>query len=180
MYFEDLELCRYQSGPLDSDGWHVPLRAIGWLEGGHPYNHGPTPSGFVEQLGALLDIAERVFQQYHFRGLHDCTLCESGHSSAHLARSHINLLIPGTRTVFACPAAITHYVTVHAYLPPSEFVDAAQECPLYGSPRYLESLREANDGYPLPLVKWDEYLIESRKTTDEIIRRRQAGLDTKE
>jgi hypothetical protein len=180
MYFEDLELCRYHRGPLDSDNWHVPLRAIGWLEGGHPYNTGATPTGLVEQLGALVDNAEEAFRQYHFRGLHDCTICESGHPSAHLVRSHINLLIPGKRMVFACPAAITHYLTGHSYLPPSEFVDAVQECPPYGSPRYLESLREANDGLPLPLVTWDEYLIERRKTTDELIRRRQAGLDAKE
>jgi hypothetical protein len=180
MYFEDLELCRYHPGPLDSDSWHAPLRAIGWLEGGHPYSTGATPIGLLEQLGALVNNAERVFQQYHFRGLHDCTLCEAGHLSAHLARSHINLLIPGTRTVFACPAAITHYLTVHAYLPPPQFVDAVKECPSYGSTRYLESLSEANDGYPLPLVTWDEYLVEQRKVTDEIIRRRQARLDTKE
>jgi hypothetical protein len=163
MYFEDLELCRYHPGPLDSDSWHVPLRAIGWLEDGHPFNHGPTPTGLAELLGALVDNAERVFQQHHFRGLHDCTICESGLPSAHLARSHINLLIPGKRMVFACPAAITHYLSVHSYLPPSEFVDAVQECPPYGSPRYLELLREANDGCPLPLVTWDEYLIERRR-----------------
>jgi hypothetical protein len=114
MYFEDLELCRYPPGPLDCDSRRVPLRAIGWLEEGHPFNRGPTPTGLVEQLGALIDSAERVFQQYHFRGLHDCTICESGHPSARLTRSHINLLIPGKRTVFACPAGIIHYLTIHS------------------------------------------------------------------
>jgi hypothetical protein len=173
MHFEDLELLRYGNGPLNSESWHVPLRAIGWLEGSHPYTRGPTPIGLVEQLGALVDSAEHVFRQYHFRGLHDCAICESGHPGAQLARSHINLLIPGKRTVFACPAGIVHYLAVHSYLPPPEFIEAIQECPQYGSPRYLELLREANDGYPVPLVTWDEYLIESRKRTDELIRRRQ-------
>ena len=180
MYFQDLGLYRYHSRPLDSDSWHVPLRAIGWLEGGHLYNRGPTPVGLVEELGALVDNAERVFQQYHFRGLHDCTLCTPGYLGASLARSHINLLIPGKRTVFACPAGIIHYLTVHSYLPPIEFTDAVQGCPQYGSPQHLELLCEANDGHPLPLVTWDEYLLESRKRIDELIRRRQAGLDTKE
>ena len=178
MYFEDLELCRYHSGPLDSDSWRVPLRAIGWLESDHPYNRGATPEGLVEQFGALLDQAEGVFRQYNFRGLHDCTLCKPGHPDARLARSHINLLIPSDGMVFACPAGIVHYITVHSYLPPSQFVAAVQECPPYGSPRYLEFLREANDGYPIPLVTWDEYLNEQRKVTDEIISRRQASVDT--
>ena len=71
MHYEDLELCRYHSGPLDSDSWHVPLRSIGWLESGHPYNRGPTPIALVEQINALVDNAERVFQQYHFRGFHE-------------------------------------------------------------------------------------------------------------
>src|SRR5882757_1888576 len=101
MYYEDLELCRYHSGPLDSDSWHVSLRAIGWLESGHPYNRAPIPIGLVEQLGALLDSAEGAFQQYHFRGLHDCTFCKPGHPDARVARSHINLLIPSKGMVFA-------------------------------------------------------------------------------
>jgi hypothetical protein len=37
-------------------------------------------------------------------------------------------------------------------------------------------LREANDAYPAPLITWDEKLIEERKLTDELIRRRQARL----
>ena len=163
MHYEDLELCRYHSGPLDSDSWHVPLRSIGWLESGHPYNRGPTPIALVEQINALVDNAERVFQQYHFRGFYDCTICESGVPAARLARSHINLLIPSKRTVFACPAAIVHYLSVHSYLPPSDFVIAVQDCPPYGSPQYFELLREANDGFPVPMVTWDEYLIEQRR-----------------
>ena len=143
MHFQDLELCRYGNGPLNSDSWYVPLRAIGWLEDGHPYARGPTPVGLVEQLGALVDSAERVFQQHHFRGLHDCTLCEPDNRRASLARSHINLWIPGKRTVFAFPAGIIHYLTVHSYLPPSEFIDAVHECPQYGSAQYLELLRQA-------------------------------------
>jgi hypothetical protein len=40
MYFEDLSLCRYHSGPLDADSWRVPLRAVGWLEAGHAFIRG--------------------------------------------------------------------------------------------------------------------------------------------
>jgi hypothetical protein len=75
MYYEDLTLCRYHTGPLDADSWRVPLRAIGWLESGHGFNRGATPTGLTEYLGTLIDSAEGVFRQYNFRGLHDCTLC---------------------------------------------------------------------------------------------------------
>lgn len=170
----DLELCRYHRGPLDADSWRVPLRAVGWLESGHAYNRGPTPIDLVERIGALVDKAERVFQQYHFRGLHDCTLCKPGDRDAHLLRSHINLLIPSEHVVFACPAGIVHYLSVHSYLPPHDFVDAVQECPPYGSPQYFEALREANDGHVVPLVTWDEYLLEQRRLAEELNRRRQA------
>jgi hypothetical protein len=146
MYFEVLELCRYHLGPMHADNWRVPLRAIGWLEGGHPFNRGQSPTSLVEQLRTLLDAAEGVFQQYHFRGLHDCALCKTGDSERRLARSHINLLIPSTRAVFASPAGIIHYIVVHSYLPPPAFVDAVARCPPYGSPKYIDSLREANDG----------------------------------
>jgi hypothetical protein len=37
-------------------------------------------------------------------------------------------------------------------------------------------LREAKKEYPAPLITWDEKLIEERKLTDELIRRRQARL----
>jgi hypothetical protein len=178
MYYEDLELCRYHRGPLHADSWHVPLRAIGWLESGHPYNRGPLPTSFAERVNAHIDRAEKVFQHYHFRGLHDCTLCEPGHENARLARSHVNLLIPTKRMVFACPAAIIHYLTVHSYVPPTEFVSAVQECPQYGSPQYFEALRESNGGHPVPLATWDEMLIEQRKETAELIRQRKARLDT--
>jgi hypothetical protein len=130
----------------------------------------------VAQVEALIDSAERIFQQYHFRGLHDCTLCNPG-PDARLARSHINLLIPSERMVFACPAAISHYLSIHSYLPPSEFVYAVQKCPPYGSPQYFESLQEANDGHTVPLITWDNYLAEGRKQHEEVIGLRQARLD---
>jgi hypothetical protein len=129
VHYEDLALCRYHVGPLHADSWQVPLSAIGWLEIGHAYIEGSTPMSLVEKLDVLIDGAGRAFQQYHFRGLHDCTLCEPGDVNARLPRSHINLLIPGKREVFASPASITHYLTMHSYLPPSQFVEAVLGMP---------------------------------------------------
>ena len=124
----------------------------------------------------MIASAEKVLSQYHFRGLHDCTLCSSG-PDARLRRSHINLLIPSKRAVFACPAAIVHYLTAHSYLPPVAFIEAVFDCPPYGSPQYFGSLREANGGHPVPLMPRDEYLIEERRKTNELIQRRKALSD---
>ncbi|HEY2782930.1 MAG TPA: hypothetical protein VGI90_19265 [Steroidobacteraceae bacterium] len=175
MYFEDLSLCQYHRGPLDADSWRVPLRAVGWLETGHAFHHGATPPGLVAKLGVLIEGASSVFAQYHFRGLHDCTLCSPG-PQARLQRSHINLLVPSRLEVFACPAAIVHYLEVHSYLPPASFVDATLQCPQYGSSEYFAALQEANQGYAVPLVTWEKYLSESRKQTEEIIRQRELRL----
>ena len=179
MFYEDLELCRYHNGPFNSDNWHVPLRAIGWLERGHPYSRGSSPGHVIEQLKKLIESSVQSFQQYHFRGLHDCTLCEKGSAEARLTGSHLNLFIPWRRAVLVCPAGIVHYLMVHSYAPPAEFVQAVQECPPYGSPQYLEALREANDRHSVPLVTWEEALREQRKEMENIAQRRQSRLDSK-
>jgi hypothetical protein len=70
MYYEDLELCHYRSGPLDSDNRHVPLRAIGCLESGHPYNRGPIPIGVVCSTEfEMLDVMFWPFRDQTTEGL---------------------------------------------------------------------------------------------------------------
>jgi hypothetical protein len=176
MYYEDQSLCRYHSGCLHADSWHVPLRAIGWLESGHSYNQGPTPTNLAEKLDVLIETANGAFRHYHFRGLHDCTLCEPGHAHARLARSHVNILIPHKQAVFASPAGILHYILAHSHLPPSEFLAAVDECPQYGSPEYFEALRVANDGHPVPLMSWEDMMSAQRKETEKLVRYRQGLL----
>jgi hypothetical protein len=80
--------------------------------------------------------------------------------------------------VFACPAAITHYVAIHSYVPPSEFVYAAKKCPPYGSSQYFELLQAADDGHPVPMITWDTYLAEGRKQQNEHLGLRKARLET--
>jgi hypothetical protein len=62
-------------------------------------------------------------------------------------------------------------------LPPEAFVEAVLQCPGYGSPEYFDSLREANEGHAVPLITWNEHLIESRKQTEELIGRKKPLLD---
>jgi hypothetical protein len=155
MYFEDLTLCRYHTGALDANNWPVPLLAVGWLEQSHQYTQGVAPSSLTPRLQAFIAAAADASLPYlNFRGLHSCTLCSPGVPAALLESSYINLLIPGRRVVFASPAGIIHYITDHSYLPPSEFIEAVNACPTYGSDDYHAALREANGGHPNPMDTW--------------------------
>lgn len=151
MYFEDLTLCRYHGGALHADNWQAPLLAVGWLEQPHQYPQGVAPSNLAPRLRAFIAAARDVFSD-HFRGLHSCTLCPPGVPAADLELSYINLLIPGRRVVFAAPAGILHYITDHSYLPPSEFIEAVNACPTYGTDEHLAALRDANASHPAPLT----------------------------
>lgn len=157
MHFADLDKCRYHRGPLDADSWQVPLLAVGWLDHPHGYRVGDVPDGLLARLQSLVSAAEAAHPQHNFRGLHCCSLCEAASGpSEPLHQSHVNLLIPGDRVVYAAPAGITHYIEFHSYSPPSEFIAAIASCPEYGSAAFYEALRAANQGNEPPIRSWEE------------------------
>lgn len=149
MYFADLELCRYHTGPYDADNWSVPLRAVGWLETPHPFLTGDVQHPVVSKLKEMSQQMRSAYLHYAFRGLHNCSLCPSG--SPHLDASYLNLFVPGAGVVYLAPAAITHYIEEHSYLPPEEFLDAVLRCPDCTSAKYREALVAANRGHEIPL-----------------------------
>jgi hypothetical protein len=153
VHYEDLTLCRYHRGSLDTDSWRVPLLAVGWLEGPYPYPRGTAPANLMPMLEGFVSAAGQIFRHECFRGLHECNICVP---ASLLRQSHINLLIPGDGVVYASPAGIVHYMSDHQYLPPWGFIDAVNHCPDYGSDAYLSALREANGGHQIPLRTWDE------------------------
>ena len=61
MYFADLELCRYHSGPFDAGNWSVPLRAVGWLERPHPFPTGTLSETLVPKLKEMLENISDIF-----------------------------------------------------------------------------------------------------------------------
>ena len=152
MYFPDLALCEYGSGPTHAKEWRVPLRAVGWLEHPHHYAQGTVPSSLRSRLMKLRDETQRTLWYHGYRGLHPCSLCEPVDLLAprfFLQSSHINIFVPGNHCIYAAPGAMGHYFETHSYCPPEEFCDAVLECPDIDTPEYWGALRRSNSG-PVP------------------------------
>lgn len=114
------------------------VRAIGWLEGGHPFTRGAVPAEFLDRLKAHVSSAH---QEVIYMGVHTCTLCKTGDRRA----GRVNLLIPTAEFLYVAPELIVHYVDAHEYRPPAEFVTAVLNCPDQASAEFLELLRPLAD-----------------------------------
>jgi hypothetical protein len=170
MYIADLSPLRYSRGPLDSNTWSVPLRAVGWLAAPHPFPGGVVPSGFLDKFESLVNQTNGHFSQYTFRGAHDCDWCEPAVS---IDRSWINVLVPGDGEIFGVTASLLHYVTAHGYRPPSAFVSSAMACPPCTAPEYLEALRVANGGTAAPLETGEQCSLRWKLEGAAILRWRE-------
>jgi hypothetical protein len=114
---------------IDS-GEHV--RAVGWLSATQPFPVGDVPTEF---LGRLQEFARRWRDSAHalgwgsFTGWHDCELCGGSQASG-------NFAVPYGDLLFVAPEMVPHYVEVHRYRPPAEFITALMESPLPGTATY--------------------------------------------
>jgi hypothetical protein len=168
MHFDDLTLCRYHSGPFDPDNWCVPLLAIGWLEHPHEFAKGAVSNGLVSILHEMAVRARALYSHYYFRGVNRCSVCvAAGSVSPGPIWSQENLFVPGRNVVYLSPGGVCHYVDVHSYRPPQEYVDAVLSCPAYGSGAYCDALRTANSGQSVPLLTQEE----DRRRFEALLRR---------
>jgi hypothetical protein len=88
---------------------------IGWLDRWHSFPTGPTSAPFREKLRKLCQ--RRVKRT---RGFYACDFCkgkDKPHSSAEIR-------VQGGGQVYAAPELVYHYVAVHSYKPPEEFIAA--------------------------------------------------------
>jgi hypothetical protein len=117
-----------------AQGDHV--RAIGWLSDTHPFPTGDTPPVFLARLkefcqrwgDGLEPLAWGIFM-----GSHRCELC-------HGCTADGNIGVPAGDVLFAAPEMVAHYVEVHRYVPPVEFVAAVLSAPLPGTLEYAEAV----------------------------------------
>jgi hypothetical protein len=111
-------------------GEHV--RAVGWLSAQQPFPVGAVPA---ELLGRLWEFAGKSQASIHAlgwgmaMGWHDCELCD-GYSGTR------NFGVPHGELLFVAPEMLPHYVEVHRYHPPAEFMRALMESPLPGTDEY--------------------------------------------
>jgi hypothetical protein len=132
VYFPDLSRYEY----YEYEG-QAPALNVGWLDIAHPFTSRAVPQGFVECLRAL---ARKPTNQ--MRGFHVCEFCDFGSITPSvdeakakyqrwleadaLGSAEIRVVGQGG-TVYAAPTLICHYVAVHGYQPPQEFIEAVMQ-----------------------------------------------------
>jgi len=95
---------------------------VGWLDEGHEFPKGATSPNFRSRLKELCQ--EPI---YLHRGFHECQFCSATSLvSPPLAerRGSGQIRVASGGRCYAAPTLIWHYVDVHAYSPPAEFIDA--------------------------------------------------------
>jgi len=131
---------------------------LGWLEYPEPFNSGVSPAPILSKLRTIVEQARTAFPHYYFRGGMTWTWCvAAGLQSPGPVWSQENILVPGSGVVYAVPGGIPHYMEVHSYLPPVEFLEAVLLCPDVGSEEYFQTLRCANNGNEPPLKSIGSY-----------------------
>jgi len=122
MYFADLSPCSYNIPAPKGLG-------VGWLDMAHDFARGEVPAVFIERLS---ELCKRPVVQH--RGFHVCNLCEFMCDPTYERRKEIGALsssvirvIGRSGTVYYSPAMIHHYVAIHGYRPPDDFISAVIE-----------------------------------------------------
>ena len=90
------------------------------------------------------------------RGIHECELCSADDSFLAerngerllLGSSEIRVFSKG-ENIYAAPTLIYHYVDVHHYRPPDEFLQGLNEGPIPPTEEYFNRLRDAG-------LEWNE------------------------
>ena len=139
-YFPDLSAYKYAS----TEG-SVPTRNIGWLERGASFPVAEPTNELLDRLWRYCSLSVLPT-----RGLHPCPFCERVGIVAEREGSKVLLgsaeirIFDGAGTVaYAAPNLVYHYVAVHHYLPPAEFLEAIESGPLPPAPGYQEMLKRA-------------------------------------
>jgi hypothetical protein len=133
MYFPDLS--NYSIGvpePL------ADVLNVGWLVPSVPFTVGQASQSFMKMLRQWFKIG-RVNQM---RGIYQCNFCPTRDwplpsltdnpsidvDGTNLYLGNWEIWIPGPNgTVFASPGLISHYVGIHGYCPPVEFINAVMD-----------------------------------------------------
>jgi len=126
-YFPDLS-------PYSYDGNEKDTVNIGWLHYDHPIQRGDTPSEFQERLKTFCQKAG-YYNLMH--GYHECEFCgkESGNGEIRIFTKP---------KIYAAPVMVYHYVKVHDYQPPEEFIQAVLQSPLPDHNQYVEYLQQTD------------------------------------
>ncbi|MEZ4439257.1 MAG: hypothetical protein R3B72_09220 [Polyangiaceae bacterium] len=134
MYFPDLGTDTQILG-----GPHV--RAVGWLDASVPFATSPPGEALVDRLSLFRSASAHAVEALSLwvaGGPHRCQFCERHHDG-------VNFAVPAETLLYVCPGMVGHYVGVHRYSPPKEFVEAIFDCPDPGTTDYFERCFRFNE-----------------------------------
>ena len=129
-HFQDLD-CRTLVVNVEA------VRAVGWLSSDHPYPRGPVPAEFLPALRTLRARWHAILDLLSWwpacMGVHQCEFCRDCLDNGDIA-------VPSGTLLFVSPTMLVHYVEVHGYLPPADFINAVLGCPDPSSPEYSAAI----------------------------------------
>jgi hypothetical protein len=138
-HFEELSEYAY-----DLEFARQGTKAVGWLARGHSFPTSPPSDEILDLLWIFCSTSVALQ-----RGGHACEFCPSG--SAYLSERNGKRLLLGAAEIrvfsedgliYAAPTLIYHYVLVHHYQPPDEFVEALRKGPRPPHREYFECLEK--------------------------------------
>jgi hypothetical protein len=124
-YFADLTSYVYRPAVCPQLLEGVQRICIGWLDGSHPFERGNVPA---EVIGRIEELCKSPVRRT--RGWHDCPFCPEYPATHRLQDGHQMTLgdaeieVQSKDVIYVSPTLILHYMTVHQYKPPAEFLSA--------------------------------------------------------
>lgn len=160
-YIEDLSLYSYANSAF----YRPVTKAVGWLGRQHAFEVSPP---MEEVLDTVWQYCKSPVAQ--MRGQHECEFCRSQllppsdmtsmldalkdqDNRVWRAERNGETLFLGSaeirvfgrnELIYAAPTLIYHYISVHHYNPPEEFLRALKESPKPPDPVYVERLKKLN------------------------------------
>jgi hypothetical protein len=156
-YYEDLSYYCYVKRAAE----RAFVQNIGWLSNRYSFDKFDPPQDLLDALWSFCSVAV-----YQTRGWHLCELCSSPRWGIPEERAGRRLFLgsaeirafskPGV--IYAAPNLIYHYVSVHHYKPPDEFLSALMEGPRPPMPEYFDELEKHGYDWKItcaPDADWD-------------------------
>jgi len=123
-YFQDLTEYTYNSRIKG-------IKNIGWLSKPYEYNKGEVDPKILDKLKLMKSNIKT-------KGIHQCEFCHKAGSSSEI------WICSKEGQIYSTPRMISHYIEVHGYQPPQEFLDAVKFGYTYDEPEFknaMESLK---------------------------------------
>jgi len=128
---------------LGQDLYRLGTKNIGWLGLGHEFERGELTDEILDKVWSFCKIS--VGQT---RGIHECEFC---HGDSYYAERNGEKLLLGSSEIrvfsrdgdrYAAPTLIYHYMKMHCYTPPVEFIRALEDGPAPSSQEYFDKLEK--------------------------------------